>query len=294
MSNFNEITVLSGKGGTGKTSLSAAFATIDKNMVVADCDVDAANLHIILQPKNYVTERFITGIKAQIEYDRCKNCGLCINYCRFDAIKYIRGKVTIIETSCDGCALCVKICTSGVISMITSDKSNWYIGDYRNGKLVHARLQPGEENSGKLVNVVREQARQLAKENGVSTIIIDGPPGTGCPAISSVTGAKQSVLVTEPSKSGFHDLKRIVELLKNFKIKIFVVVNKFDLNIDMTCSICDWCYNQSIPVIGKIPFDPQFVEAMINCKSIIEFDPDSEISKTIHSIYEELTKKLGS
>ncbi|NJK96086.1 MAG: 4Fe-4S binding protein, partial [Bacteroidales bacterium] len=139
MSNLNEITVLSGKGGTGKTSLSAAFATIDKNMVVADCDVDAANLHLILQPRNYVTEKFITGSKAQIDYSGCKNCGLCINYCRFGAIKYIQGKVSIIETSCDGCGLCEKVCTSGVVSMIPSDKSNWFIGDYRNGKLVHAR-----------------------------------------------------------------------------------------------------------------------------------------------------------
>ncbi len=291
MSNLNEITVLSGKGGTGKTSLSAAFATIHKNMVVADCDVDAANLHLILQPQNYVTERFITGSKAQIDYDHCKNCGLCINYCRFDAIKYVNGKVTIIETSCDGCALCEKVCTSGVVSMIQSDKSNWFIGNYRNGKMIHARLWPGEENSGKLVNVVRDQARKVAIEKGVTTIIIDGPPGTGCPAISSVTGAKQSVLVTEPTKSGFHDLKRMVELLQNFKIKISVVINKFDLNIDQTCAISDWCFAKSIPVIGKIPFDPLFVEAMINGKSIVEFAPESEISKTVHSIYQELIKQ---
>lgn len=291
MSSFNEITVLSGKGGTGKTSLSAAFATIDKNMVVADCDVDAANLHLILQPRNYVTEKFITGSKAQIDYNRCRNCGLCINYCRFDALKYVNGKVTIIETSCDGCALCKKVCTSEAVTMIRSDKSHWFIGNYRNGKMIHARLWPGEENSGKLVNVVREQARKVATDEGVNNIIIDGPPGTGCPAISSVTGAKQSVLVTEPTKSGFHDLKRIVELLQNFKIKIFVVINKFDLNVDQTCVISDWCFARSIPVIGRIPFDPLFVEAMINCQSIVEFAPESEISKTVHSIYKELVKK---
>lgn len=285
---MNEITVLSGKGGTGKTSLSAAFATIDENMVVADCDVDAANLYLILQPQNYVEEKFITGHKAVIDYSKCANCGLCINYCRFDAIAYDKGKVTIAETSCDGCMLCAQVCTSQSILMTPSDKSNWFIGNYRNGKMIHARLAPGEENSGKLVNVVREQARKVAKDKGVNTIIIDGPPGTGCPVISSVTGANQSILVTEPTKSGFHDLKRIVELLKNFKIKMNVVINKFDLNIGQTCAINDWCFANSIPVIGKIPFEPLFVEAMINCKSIVEYAPKSEISKTIHSIYNEI------
>jgi MinD superfamily P-loop ATPase len=282
---MTEITILSGKGGTGKTSLSAAFATINNNMVVADCDVEAANLHLILQPENYLEEKFISGHKAVIDYNTCANCRLCIAYCRFDAIATLNGKVTISETSCDGCKLCSRVCPSQSVSMVPNDKSRWYAGDYRNGKMIHARLAPGEENSGKLVNVVRDQARKTAKESGIETIIIDGPPGTGCPVISSVTGAEKAIIVTEPTRSGFHDLKRILELTSNFKIKSYVVINKYDLNVDVTCQITDWCFDMKIPIAGKIPFEAQIVEAMLNCQSIVEWLPDSEVSKEIRSIF---------
>ena len=282
---MTEITILSGKGGTGKTSLSAAFATIRENMVVADCDVDAANLHLILHPQNYVEERFITGHKAFIDYNLCTLCGICINYCRFDAITRSNRNVIISQISCDGCKLCEKICPSHAISMIPSDKSRWFIGDYRNGKMIHARLEPGEENSGKLVNVVREQARKVAKETNCKTIIIDGPPGTGCPAISSVTGANKVIIVTEPSNSGFHDMKRILELVAGFKVKPYVVINKFDLNEDITHRIETWCEEQKIPVIGKILFFAPIVDAMLESKSITEWLPDSEVSREIHAIY---------
>ncbi len=282
---MTEIAILSGKGGTGKTSLSAAFATINNNMVVADCDVDAANLHLILQPENYTEEKFVSGHKAVIDYNTCTNCGLCVNYCRFDAIAYIKGKVTISETSCDGCKLCARICTFQSITMVPSDKSRWYIGNYRNGKMVHARLEPGEENSGKLVNVVRDQARKTAKVTGCETIIIDGPPGTGCPVISSVTGANKVVVVTEPSNSGFHDMKRVLELVTNFKIDPYVVINKYDLNGELTDQIENWCNQQNIPVVGKLIFYAPIVHAMLNCKSITEWEPDSEVSREIYKIY---------
>jgi MinD superfamily P-loop ATPase len=282
---MTEIVILSGKGGTGKTSLSAAFATINKNMVVADCDVEAANLHLILQPKNYAEEKFISGHKAVIDYNTCTNCGLCIGYCRFDAIAYINEKVIISETSCDGCKLCARICTSQAITMVSKDKSRWYIGNYRNGKMIHARLAPGEENSGKLVNIVRKQANKTAKETGWDTIIIDGPPGTGCPVISSVTGANKVIIVTEPSNSGFHDMKRILELTANFKVKSYVVINKYDLNVNITCKITDWCFDMNIPVVGKIPFDGQMVEAMLKSQSMTEWLPESEVSKEIINIW---------
>jgi MinD superfamily P-loop ATPase len=282
---MTEIAILSGKGGTGKTSLSAAFATINKNMVVADCDVDAANLHLILKPENYTAEKFLTGYKAVIDYDNCTNCGLCINYCRFDAIAYVNGKVSISETSCDGCKLCARVCTSQSITMVANDKSLWFAGNYRNGKMIHARLEPGEENSGKLVNVVRDQARKTAKETGWETIIIDGPPGTGCPVISSVTGANKVVVVTEPSNSGFHDMKRILELVANFKVKPYVVINKYDLNGELTDQIENWCNQQNIPVVGKLPFYAPVVHAMLKCQSITEWLPDCEVSKEVHRIY---------
>jgi MinD superfamily P-loop ATPase len=282
---MNEIVILSGKGGTGKTSLSAAFATIQKNIIVADCDVDGSDLHLILQPENDRTERFVTGHKAIIDYNSCTNCGLCVDYCRFDAISLKNDQVIISEIACDGCKLCSRICPSSSIQMIPNDKSYWYVGNYRNGRMVHAHLAPGEENSGKLVNVVRENARNIALEGGYDKIIIDGPPGIGCPVISSVTGASKAIVVTEPTNSGFHDMKRVLEITANFKVNTFVVINKYDLNESISDKINNWCNENRIPALGKIPFDTQIVEAMINCQSIVEWKPESETSKEIISIY---------
>ena len=282
-----ELAILSGKGGTGKTSMSAAFATLGSEVIVADCDVDAANLHLVLQPDQNFQERFVTGAKAVIDQTFCTNCGSCIDYCRFDAISYHAGQVAISETSCDGCRLCFRVCSSRAIRMVESDKSFWYSGTFRNGFMVHARLAPGEENSGKLVNVVREQARKLASMTGLGTIIIDGPPGTGCPAISSLTGTNKALIVTEPTRSGFHDLKRVLELTGGFKIASVVVINKYDLNRNITRQIEDWCLQMNIPVIGKIPFDAKVVEAMLHCKSIVEWAPESAAAKEISSIYQQ-------
>lgn len=289
---MNEIAVLSGKGGTGKSSLTAAFATLQERMLVADCDVDAANLPIILQPANYREEIFISGKKAVIDYSKCSNCGLCATYCRFDAIKTTDNNVQILEASCDGCRLCERVCPSGAISMIENDKSRWFAGTYRNGYIVHARLAPGEDNSGKLVNVVREQAKKIATDIGLDKILIDGPPGTGCPVISTVTGIKTAILVTEPTRSGFHDLQRILELIQGFRVKPLVVINKYDLNPEMADRIETWCENSSIDMVGKIPFDPEIVDAMVNCQSIIEWNPYSETSKTIKSIWKEIITRI--
>lgn len=286
---MNEIVILSGKGGTGKTSLSAAFATLNNNTIVADCDVDAADLHLILKPVNYYDRNFTTGYKAVINYDTCTNCGLCIDYCRFDAISFRGEKITISEISCDGCKLCSRICPYHSIQMIPSDKSRWYAGNYRNGKMVHARLAPGEENSGKLVNVVREYARKTALETGWDNILIDGPPGIGCAVISSVTGTNKAIIVTESTNSGFHDMKRVLEITANFKVKTFVVINKYDLNESISGKIESWCFENNIQVIGKIAFDPEIVTAMINCQSITEWSLESETSKEIIRIWKQVT-----
>jgi MinD superfamily P-loop ATPase len=287
---MDEIVILSGKGGTGKTSLSAAFATINKNTIVADCDVEGSNLHLILQPQNYRSERFVSGHKAIIDYNTCTNCGLCMDYCRFDAINMQNDQVTISEVACDGCKLCLRICPSNSLQMIPSDKSYWYIGNYRNGRMIHARLAPGEENSGKLVNVVRENARKSARETGFDTIIVDGPPGIGCPVISAVTGANKAIVVTEPTNSGFHDKNRLLEITSNFKVITYVVINKFDLNESISDKIKNWCKENNIPVIGRIAFDTQIVEAMIHCQSIVEWMPESATSKEIISIYNTVCK----
>jgi len=283
---MNEIVVLSGKGGTGKTSISAAFATMNVNTVVADCDVDAANLHLILQPENHHDGTMVTGHKAHILQDKCSSCGVCMEFCSFNAISLKDGNYTISESACDGCVLCWRLCSSEAIELIPSNKSRWFMGDYRFGKLVHARLQPGEENSGKLVSMVRDIAKSYASEVGIDTVIIDGPPGTGCPAISSVTGAAKTLIVTEPTHSGFHDMKRILDLTMSFKVKSYVLINKYDLNNDMTLEIEQWCLQKGIFVVGKIPFDTQIVEAMLNCKSIVEWLPQSEVSLEIKRIWD--------
>ncbi len=286
-----EIAIMSGKGGTGKTSLSAAFSTIGPKRTVADCDVDAANLHLILQPENYIAEPFISGHRAEIDYTLCTHCQLCTTYCRFDAISVKEERVWIDEIVCDGCKLCARICPEQAIAMLPNQKSRWYIGNYRNGTLVHARLAPGEENSGRLVSVVREVARKVAAESDSEIILIDGPPGTGCPAIASIAGTTVVVAVTEPSQSGLHDVKRMLELTENFNIPSYLVINKYDLNPAVSRQIEAWCFDKGIEVLGKIPFSEKIVEAMIHCQSIVEWDPESEPAHVTKSIWKTLLEK---
>ncbi len=280
-----EIAIISGKGGTGKSSISAAFATLSEKVVLADCDVDAANLYIIFNPTNDEEQLYIGGQKAEINYLLCNNCKLCLNYCRFEAISLHNNKIEISETFCDGCKLCSRICPSNAIKIINSNKSKMYSGDFRNGKMVYGRLAPGEENSGKLVNIVREKAKKISKEENIKTIIIDGPPGIGCPVISTITSVDHVVIVSEPTISGINDLKRIVEICTKFNLKMSVLINKYDLNFKMTNKIEDYCNNIDIKIIGKLLFDPKVVEAMVNCKSIVEWSPDSEIVQQIKNAY---------
>jgi len=280
-----EIAVISGKGGTGKSSISAAFATLSEKVVLADCDVDAANLYILFNPTHEEEQVYIGGQKAEINYSLCTNCSLCIDYCRFGAISFLNDKVIISETSCDGCKLCSRICPTEAITMINSDKSRMYAGTFRNGKMVYGRLAPGEENSGKLVNIVREKAKTIAKSENIDTIIIDGPPGIGCPVISTITGVDHVVIVTEPSISGTHDLIRAVEITSKFNLKTWVIINKYDLNYDMANKIELYCNNLNITIAGKFLFNPQVVDAMVNCKSIIEFAPESKFLNDIIEAY---------
>ena len=285
-----EIAVISGKGGTGKSSVSAAFATMQSHVVLADCDVDAANLYLLFHPTHEKEEVFVSVYKAVIDKDICTNCGTCIDYCRFDAIHEIDGEVLINETSCDGCKLCSRICPMEAISMMPEDKSRMYSGTFRNGKMVYGRLSPGEENSGRLVDMVREEAKLEARDNHIETIIIDGPPGIGCPVISTITGVNQVVIVTEPTLSGLHDLKRTIEVTSKFKLTTSVIINKCDLNSEMTSEIEFYCNSLDVNVIAKLPFDRVVVDAMINCKSVIEYAPDSQISKLLGNAFLQICK----
>lgn len=283
-----EIAVLSGKGGTGKTSLSAALADLSHDIVVVDSDVDAANLYLVLNPDDYKVEKYISGHTAVIDYEKCTQCGICEAHCRFDAIHTIDGVVTIDEVSCDGCKLCSRVCPQGAIKMIPSDKSRWYVGTINSGKMVHARLAPGEENSGKLVQEIRDYAKKILSVEHQSTILIDGPPGTGCPVISAITGVDRILIVTEPSKSAFHDLIRAWELTKHFSIPAYVLINKYDLNNEISDEIEQWCKQYSVQFVGKIPFHEDIVHAMIACKSIVSYKPDSEISQIMKNVHNQL------
>lgn len=285
-----EIAVISGKGGTGKSSISAAFASLTEKVVLADCDVDAANLHILFNPVHEEEKAFAGSQKAEIDYSVCNNCGQCINYCRFEAISLINGKYVISETACDGCKLCSRVCPVKAISMYENDNSRMYSGSFRNGKMVYGRLAPGEENTGHLVNLVRDKARQLSRFHELNTIIIDGPPGIGCPVISTITGVDHVVIVTEPSISGIHDLKRTIEICSKFDLKTWVLINKSDLNEDMTNQIEQYCSTFDIQIIAKLPFNREVVDAMVNCKSITEWAPSSRFAMAVKQAFNRIRK----
>ena len=286
-----EIAVVSGKGGTGKSSISAAFATMNGEVVLADCDVDAANLYILFNPSHEEEEVYIGGQKAEIDYTICTNCQSCIEYCRFDAISLKNDKVVISEVSCDGCFLCSHICPENAIEMIPNNKSRMYSGSFRNGKMVYGRLAPGEENSGKLVTRVRDKARQVSDKNEIGTIILDGPPGIGCAVIATITGVTKAVIVTEPTISGLHDMQRTMEIVKKFNLWPYVIINKSDLNPVMSKQIEKWCSENGIRYIWQLPFDKQMVEAMVQGKSIIEYNSNLSISKKISEIWNSILIK---
>ncbi len=286
---INEIAVISGKGGTGKSSVTAAFATLGKNNVVlADCDVDAANLHIIMEPVIESSDIYVSGEKAVIDSEKCSICGLCQEYCRFNAISFTDGKYLIDHISCDGCKLCERVCPAKAISMEMSDMSRMHSGTFRNGKMVYGRLEPGEENSGKLVAMVRNKCREIAVVNDIETILIDSPPGIGCAVISSISGVNYVLVVTEPSLSAKSDLERTMELLENYDVKKGVVINKYDLSYEITDKVVDFCNSRGVELVGKIPFDPDVVEAMVNRKSIVEWNPHSKVSKEIINIWKKI------
>lgn len=283
-----ELAVISGKGGTGKSSITAAFATMDQRVVVADCDVDAANLYLLFDPVHDNETVYIGGHKAVIDTSLCTNCGLCEEYCRFDAIKETDDRIIINDRACDGCFLCANICPFKAITMVRNDRSRMYSGTFRNGAMVYGRLAPGEDNSGKLVSMVRDEAKRVAAAKGLETIILDGPPGIGCPVISTITGVDHIVIVTEPTISGLSDLKRVHTVAARFSGEVSVIINKEDLNKGMSAEIEEWCNENGSRVLGRIPFEPKMTEAMVAGKSINEAFPGSEISHIISDIWDKL------
>jgi len=287
-----EVAVISGKGGTGKSSVVASLASISKNILLADCDVDAANQYLLFQPNHSEEEVFVSGQKAEINYDVCTQCGKCIDYCEFGAISEVNGRVEISEISCDGCRLCERICPVNAISMLDNDKSRLYSGTFRYGHMVYGRLAPGEENSGRLVSLVREKAKEIAKENNYEVILYDGPPGIGCPVISTITGIDKVIIVTEPTLSGKHDLERALETVFHFRIYAMVVINKYDLNAEMTEEIKQYCATMNVPVVALLPYEPVVTEAMVNGKSYVEYVPESIVSKNTLNIWKNIQNEI--
>ena len=270
---MKEIVIISGKGGTGKTSITASFAVLGgKNIVVADCDVDAADMHLLMQPDFAQQEDFYSGELAVIDQDKCTQCGDCANVCRYGAIPIIDGEYIVDVLSCEGCGYCARICPTEAITNIDLMVGKWYVSTVKTGGvMVHARLGVGADNSGKLVAKVKNESKQIATATNKEYIIVDGSPGIGCPVVSSISGANFVVLVTEPSVSGLHDLKRVYELVKKFKIKAGCIINKADINNEVSGEIEKFLKKENIAHISSLPYDETFTEAMTEGKTIVEY-----------------------
>jgi MinD superfamily P-loop ATPase len=284
---MKEVVVLSGKGGTGKTSIAGSFAALAKNKVLVDCDVDAADLHLILQPNTQQEQEFWSGQEAVIDKEKCIQCDLCSSSCRFEAIKDFQ----VDPVSCEGCGFCSHVCPVGAITMKDCLAGHWFISDTRYGCLVHARLGTAQENSGKLVATVRKEARKIAERDKLELIISDGPPGIGCPVISSLSGANLAVLVTEPTLSGIHDLERVLGVCRFFAVPALVCINKYDINVENTRKIESYCGNEKIEVFAKIPFDNVVTEAMIKGLPVVEFS-NGKVSQEIEKLWSRVGESL--
>jgi MinD superfamily P-loop ATPase len=284
---MKEVVVLSGKGGTGKTSIAGSFAALAKSKVLVDCDVDAADLHLILQPDARKEQEFWSGKVAVIDKAWCIECGSCQQYCRFEAIKDYQ----VDPISCEGCGFCSRVCPVEAITMKDCLAGHWFVSSTRFGYLVHAKLGTAQENSGKLVATVRKEARHIAEKDKLDMIISDGPPGIGCPVISSLSGTNLAVLVTEPTLSGINDLERVLEVCRHFEVPALVCINKYDINAENTLKIEIYCRNEEIEVAARIPFDNVVTEAMIKGVPVVEFS-DGQVSREIENLWDGINRRL--
>lgn len=286
MTNCSEIVVLSGKGGTGKTSVAASLAFVAGNdAVLADCDVDAANLHLVMGPDYYYSEEFFGGEIAIIDGGNCLSCGLCMDICRFDAVKRTKGNFDIDNLKCEGCGYCYHVCPVKAISMVLRKSGEVYLSNIKNGsKMAHARLSVGGENSGKLVTKVKNEAKILASELDCNYIIVDGAPGIGCPVVASVSGASVALLVTEPTMSALHDLKRVMFVINRFRVKPLLIINKFNINPQIYQEIKDYALEQGIIHVADIPYNPFFTQSIGRSQIVAKEYP--EIATLFRSIWD--------
>jgi len=295
---MHELVVISGKGGTGKTSLVASFAVLADNLVVADCDVDAADLHLVLAPTVVREEDFSGGSRAEIDPDKCIACGQCEEVCRFGAVlldgpasELVRTTYRVDPIAREGCGVCAWFCEHDAVRFGPAINGRWFVSETRCGPMVHARLQPGGENSGKLVSVVRSEAKRIAAERGLELVLVDGSPGIGCPVIASITGADLVLAVTEPTQSGLHDLARVAELTAHFNVTTLVVVNKWDLNLPMCRQIEAEAARRGVQVAGRVRYDDAITKAQVRGLSVVEY-ADGPVVDDIRSTWKGITEAL--
>jgi len=297
-SDVKEIVVISGKGGTGKTSIVAAFAALADNAVLADCDVDAADLHLILQPQIRETHDFSGGKLARIRPDACTGCGRCAEVCRFDAVALngagndgVAKTYAVDPVACEGCGVCVHFCPVKAIDFEQAINGQWFLSDTRFGPMVHAKLGIAEENSGKLVSLIRKETKRVAAEHGRELMIVDGSPGIGCPVIASISGADLVLAVTEPTMSGEHDLERVVDLAEHFEIPAMVCVNKWDINPEVTERIEATAGKRGLKTAGRITYDVGVTKAQVAGKSIPEYG-EAALKDQVAALWETVLAEL--
>jgi len=290
---MKEIVVISGKGGTGKTSLTASFAVLGgEDVIVADCDVDAADMHLLLEPDFEESEDFYSGELAYISQNECIQCGKCFDVCRFDGIDVVNGKYTVNELNCEGCGYCARVCPTEAITNKPLKVGKWHTSNIKTGSImVHAKLGVGADNSGKLVAKVKNEAKEIAEDEFEDYVIVDGSPGVGCPVVSSLSGAKFVVLVTEPSVSGLHDLKRVYELVKKFNIKTGCIINKFDINKTITQKIELFLAKENIVHISSLPYNEDFTKAMTAGLTIVEYS-NSQLKELVINSWNTILKSV--
>jgi MinD superfamily P-loop ATPase len=287
---MKELVVISGKGGTGKTSIMAAFASLARNKVLCDADVDAADLHLIMDPQVKERHDFQSGHTAVINQDKCTQCGLCRDLCRWKAISE---EFVVDPIQCEGCGVCHYFCPEEAIDFPLNTCGEWFIADTRFGPMAYAMLGIAEENSGKLVTLIRQEGKKLAEKNNLDMLLTDGPPGIGCPVIASLGGATAVLIVAEPTVSGRHDMERVADLAAFFKIPAMICVNKFDLNLDEASAIEDFARERQVKVMGRIPFDPIFTKSMVQGKNIFEYDGHSKGAEAVKKIWDAVALDLG-
>jgi len=296
---MKEVVVISGKGGTGKTSIVASFASLASNKVMADCDVDAADLHLVLSPRVTSRESFIGSKRARIMPGHCTACGKCEEICRFDAVSFdgpgngiVPKTFRIDPLACEGCGVCVYFCSERAIEFKESPSGEWYLSETRHGPMVHAKLFAAEENSGKLVTLVRNQAKLLAKKRGLDLVIVDGAPGIGCPVIASITGADLVLIVAEPTLSGQHDMERVAQLASHFDIPTAICVNKFDLNVKMTEAIEARARELGMKVVGRVRYDAAVTKAQVMRATVVEYTGGA-VAQEVRALWRHIVYELG-